>query len=529
MTTVSDRLKSLFARTKRAPDLSPSVVRHQRIDEIVRDDLADASGRFRNTLNRVPSIEVDGAPQDYDPAPDLWSDLFMAHYTPGDHVEIKGEGEVAPSRGLHSRIMEHYVNHPDFAKTRAATRSDDMSSGIVTIAAQAKVEAELGDTLRDHAERAREMQQHEDTMRESEERLRALRERAQREHEQTGVTDATKDAIREEASAKGIARGALEKLIVEQDESGFGIDVAGAIDDAMKEAADYAATWSALPGSARGDAARMNPDAAFDLATKWKDNHQLREVAKIIGSFERDFRFSRSNRVQGGREEIVDVTLGADLDLILPTEVMKLGHPILRLQFFKQFVDRTLLQYDTIGENPSGDGPIIACRDCSSSMAGQEMIFASAVDLALLSVATRERRSFANIDFNAHLRDVHVFRKNRPVDAQAVTDIAGTAASGGTDITKAVAKAEEIMLGDGEFRTADIVVITDGADKWQDDDEVLYKRLAERGVRVHAITIGLAETPYTNRAAELTSGTAVGIFDLTGPSDETKRIVQAIS
>lgn len=532
---IPDRIRALFARAKEAPKLSPSVVRHQRIDEIVRDDLREHSTRFDNALNTTPTLDLGedehGQPreQEYDLAGDLWSDLFYSHYTSGDHVEIKRGEEVRPSHNLHQRIMEHYVNHDEFARTRPLTRDDEMAAALSTMAAQNTLEQELQTTLKEHAERAQQMGGIEDALGDAEKQLQDLREKAKQEAANGAVSEATQDAIRDLAQQKQQGRDALTDLINQQDESGFGTAAANAVDNAAQEAKDIADTWAQMPGTARGQRGTMSPDAAFELATRWKDNDQLREVLKLVGRMERDFRFQRSNRVQGGREEIVDVELGNDIGLLLPIEAMKLGHPILRLQFFKQFAERSLLQFETVGENPSGDGPIIVCRDISGSMGGARIVWASAVSLALLSVAQRERRAFAHIDFTTQLMGVWQFPKAKTPNAEDVLNIASTAPTGGTDIPTAMAEAKRLIDSGGEFRSADIVIVTDGNDGWTEHAKAICDACAERGVRIHSFVIGSLRTAFTDNCAEITGGTAVSIHDLTAPSEATKQIVQAIS
>lgn len=524
--SVTDHIRGLFARAGKAPELSPSVVRHARIDEVVRDDLRTHSGQFDRALDRQP--EVDGDP--YSLAPDLWSDLFYSHYTSGDHVDVKGTDEVKPSHALHQRIMQQYVNHDDARATRALTRDDDMASALATMAAQQALERELGDAMEEQAARAEQMAQQEDRIEAAQQALSDLREQAQQEQADQGAASAeTKAEMRQQAQAKADARSALMEQIQQQDAQGFGGNVSQAVDKAVDEAHEVADAWRSMPGTSKAAAGQMNPDEAFSLATQWKDNAQLQEVAKLLGRMEPDFRFRRSNRVQGGREEIVDVELGNDLSLILPTELMKLGHPVLKYAFFKGYVERSLLQYETVGERPAGDGPIITLRDISGSMKEARIIWASAVTLALLSIAKREHRLFANVDFNKEIQSTRVFPKGRYIDPLAVTNIAGTSVSGGTDITQALLKAEEIIELQSEFRTADVVLITDGADKFEEIDEETLNALARMGVRVHAFVIGRPETYYTEMCAAITGGMAVSVAELTAPSDATKNILTAIT
>jgi uncharacterized protein with von Willebrand factor type A (vWA) domain len=502
-------------------------VRHERIDEIVRDDLRAHSPKFDATLDHSVEVEdAEGTAHAYEQAPDLWSDLFYSHYTSGDMVQIKDPTEVKPGHLLHQRIMEHFVHHEDFVKTRPLVRDDDLASALSTMAAQATLEEELKTTLREHADRAQQMNEAEERMQAHERQLEELREQVR----QGDRSKTTLDAIRDMAAEKRAEREALRGLIEQQDGAMVGAAAAQAVDAAAEAAHEIANAFVSMPGTGRAERGYMSPEEAFDLAVRWKDNPQLREVLKLVGRMERDFRFQRSNRVQGGREIIVDVELGNDLDLILPTEAMKLMHPLTEALFYKGYLERTLLQYETVGDSPAGDGPIIVCRDCSGSMRGQKMVWASAVTLAMLSVAQRERRAFAHIDFNGQVMGTpFIFPRGKAIDPKLVTDIAGTDARGGTDITQALRVARTVINSEGEFRSADIVVITDGSDTWDDDDIALATWMSESGIRGHAFVIGPPETHYTNQLTEITGGTAAAVTDLHNPSEATRHVVQAIS
>jgi uncharacterized protein with von Willebrand factor type A (vWA) domain len=486
MHTVPDRVRDLFARTKKAPSLSASVVRHERIDEIVCGDLREHSPRFDAALDLTVEVErEDGSTTVAEQAPDLWTDLFYAHYTTGDTVRILDQHEVKPSNLLHQRIMQHFSTHEDFLSIRPHVQDDDLTSALSTMAAQATLDEEYRSALAEHAGRAQQMSEAEQRMAAHERQLEELRERVRNGDR----SESTLDALRDLAAAKADARQELQGLIEEQDHAAIGMDAANAVDRAVSASAEIVDAFVSMPGTAQGERRSMSPEEAFDLAVRWKDNPQLRQVMKLVGRMERDFRFQRSSRVQGGREVIVDVELGNDLELILPTEAMKLMHP----------------------------------------MNGTKMVWASAVTLAMLSVAQRERRSFANIDFNRHVLDTQVFPKGRAIDPQAVTKVAATGASGGTDITTALIKATEIIGSQSEFRSADIVVITDGSDTWDEHDVALAKFCHERGVRAHAFVIGPPETHYTNQLTDLTGGTAASVTDLHNPSDATRHVVQALS
>lgn len=542
--SVTSRMRELFSRTKRSAQLSTSVVQHEVIDDIVLEELRRDSHRFDAALNARPTLKLgqedDGTPieREYDIAPDLYGDLFHSHYTSGDRVHVKDGDDVRSSHELHRRIMDAYVNHDEFLKTRPYTANDDLSAMLATMAAQHVMDEELASTLKEHAERAADMAQWEQQSEQAEDELQDLRERAMREKgEQGAVSQHVLDGITAAGERKREARAQLQQAIEEQDQASLGSAVGPAIDKAVTQARETADAWCSIPGTAVGDKSRLSPEQAFELAAAWRDNDRLRKIAQVIGRFERDFRFQRANRVQGGRDEVVGVELGNDLELMLPTEAMKLGHPMLKLQWQRQYLERSLLQYEMVGIEESGMGPIVCAVDRSGSMssgAGLRSVFAAAIGLSLLAVAQREKRDFAALDFEHGVTQEYLFPRRGAIDTDAVTRFASAPArGGGTDITAALRRASEIIMGAPDFKSADIILLSDGDDTWADDDEQLCTELAAKGVRVHGIVINEKSktTHYTEQVSKLTGGVSVAVSDLSldKPSDATSRLAAGIT
>src|SRR5207237_1585098 len=109
-------------------------------------------------------------------------------------------------------------------------------------------------------------------------------------------------------------------------------------------------------------------------------------------------------------DEIIGVTLGADLSMLLPSEWVKLDEEFLELAFYQAFIERSLMQWEMIGHEPQGKGPVLAILDSSSSMtdpltqtAGYvytKEIWSKAVILALMVIARLQKRDFGVVHFS---------------------------------------------------------------------------------------------------------------------------------
>jgi len=117
------------------------------------------------------------------------------------------------------------------------------------------------------------------------------------------------------------------------------------------------------------------------------------------------------------------------------------------------------MQYQLIGNEPLGKGPLVVLLDKSGSMEGPRDIWATAVALALLEEAQRARRVYALIGFDYHVKHEAVVRPGEPLPEEALF----TACAGGTEIAVALARGLELIRGNsGPLKKADIVLITDG-------------------------------------------------------------------
>jgi uncharacterized protein with von Willebrand factor type A (vWA) domain len=320
----------------------------------------------------------------------------------------------------------------------------------------------------------------------------------------------------------------LDEKAEEQSKSGMGADVAEAMDRAAEEAKDMAEGYLSLPGVTAGNPPPMSPDKMIEFAEKWADNPTMRQVSKIIGRMERDMQAAAARNIETDEGVPLDVETGRELRKVLSHEIVNLvsDDPDRELLFYKKFGAAQLMQWQMFEDEDAGMGDAVFAMDVSGSMGGQKNVWARAVALATGSLMSKTGRGFAIVEFDTRVIAEYHFPRGQRMDLEKMVEFAGRGVAGGTDITRGISRAREIILEQGrDFKKADIVLITDGSDHWGDDDVELRKLLTEDGIRVHAVTIGLRETPYTNNMGD----TTVAAFDLVNPSDATRKIAQGIT
>lgn len=525
---IANRVKSLFHRTSRVPTLSPYTVEHTKLDEFIKDDMVEHSKRFKEAITRPVEIEKDdGTKENYEQAVDLRSDLFFSHHVGTDDVSMKSADDVRPSAQLNAEIMRHFTQHPDFIKTRPMTRSDEIASTLATMAAQHTLDEELKTSLKDQTEASNAAASEEEKLRRAMEILEELRQKAREAMANgTGVPDELKQAIKDAVRDKHTAGQALEQIAPGGKIPGLGgTACAAAAGAAAAEGKELAEVYMSLPGVGIGAGQRIQPEHAIELAYQWRNSKSLKNITDLLGKLERDFRYKRSNRVVGGDDIIVGVETGNEVRKLLPMEFAALGHPLLKTKFYRDFANRQLLQYEMIGESEAGRGPVVICIDGSGSMGGDRNEWARAVALAIISITHREKRPAYVIEFDYAVSGEWDFPVKGGIDPEVATDFACAFSGGGTDITIALDKAREICETHPNFKSADIVLITDGSDHMDDDDFALKEYFNQRGIRLQGVVIGMETTPYTSTICD----DEVSVYDLTGSSSATDKIVQGLT
>lgn len=516
------RLAGLFSRARKAPELSSSVVKHDKMDDGVLDDMIERASLFRRTRLNAPIPDLDnltdaeGNPvtltdeqreqaAGYVAWDDLFDDVFRSLHT-YDEPSMLPSDEIKPSRELNRRIMQQITSNENFQKLRPDTRHSPIEAAFTSISMADRLAETLTNELQEFVQRAQEMQD------------------AEQQMEQNGTPAAgDKDA---EADAEGLAQ-TLGELTQDQQGDSLGQNVMQAINDALDEGKEAADAMGSLPGLGEGSEARKSPDEMIELAKKWRESPMLQNIARMTGRLQRDIRQKRARRIVGGNEEIVDVTVGDDLGLILPHELAMLNHPLLKREFQRKYHEKSLLQYETEGTDSAGRGPVCIVIDGSGSMDGMSNEWARAVALALITVARRENRDAMAVEFSAYGQvKGWEFLKRETLEPAHVLDFVTHFFGGGTVITDGMQVAADFINTRPEFRKADIVLITDGHCSYGDEDETIRQALAAKGVRIHGVSIGMNadDNAYLQQMCDDT----VSAYDMAGTNEASNHLAEVI-
>jgi len=213
-------------------------------------------------------------------------------------------------------------------------------------------------------------------------------------------------------------------------------------------------------GSGDGRPQYASPTMKREIASRLMDNIYLQRIAELAGRFRRIAAEKQKQKTRHGVDELTDIMLGDDLARLVPSELSKLAHPLLKKDFQKRYLEKQLVQYRLRGKEKLGRGPLIICTDESASMRGNPDIWCKAVAMALLQVAQMQKRPFAFIHFDGSVTRVDKF--SGKVSPAEVMDSISHFGGGGTNFMEPLNEAIQIIKSDPNFKDADICFITDG-------------------------------------------------------------------
>lgn len=205
-----------------------------------------------------------------------------------------------------------------------------------------------------------------------------------------------------------------------------------------------------------------NLKAIRDAHSRLTSSSRLQRIAELAGRLERVAASKARSKVRPGIGEIHGIELGGELDRLLPSELVALRHPRLRLVSLARLLQRKAMVYGMTGREPQSRGPIVILLDESGSMRehGKD-VWSKAVCLALLSTATRQKRAWHLVGFNGAItREVSIpIGKATAADIQEALD---HGCHGGTDFDLPVLRAINVIQTAPTMKQADVVIITEG-------------------------------------------------------------------
>lgn len=400
--------------------------------------------------------------------------------------------EVDKGLEANRAIMERILYDDSFQSKRELTRLDDLMSAVGTI----KFSEAVYEWLRQADEKAQKAMQK--AMEEARKEVEKARKR-KKECQGTEQGDSQEGAGDEQQESQGSQRqnglsNAMQQVAqaLQQQPDSQKKMLGALLQRAMQETLDTKEALQSLvgglqPGSGAAELKKVPLRDQIRLAEVLSANQKLKRIAMWAGRFKK---IAMKKQRSKHRESIErsGVTMGNQVERLLPMELGMYMSPATKLDFLRRFAEGQTMQYEQTGKEELGKGPIVLCLDQSNSMKGSRDTQAKGFALALISIARKQRRDFSLIRFSDSVAQ-QIYRKGK-ISINEMVKLAIEFLDGGTDFEEPLRSALKV-IDKSRFKKADIIFVTDGEDYVSDQFlENFHKSKKEKGFSVLSIVLG---------------------------------------
>lgn len=440
----------------------------------------------------------------------LIMDLFLSFFKAAP--EIEPVAPLTPAHEINHRIITEILSTVEWQQLRqAGTVNDQLNAAMATIGAAGRALAALDQVTVDQINRLHETESGAAEMFARAEALDDLA--AQAAGDRAATLFAQAEEARREAEAKQAEAQHLQAELeadVEDIEDATrragrrGMKAAEAEIDAMNEAVQ---TFAGGYGPGAEPADPMTTKDKIRLAREVGKSQRLKQMAQICGRITRIALQTQYAKVSHPPDEITSIGIGNDLGRVLPSEIALLTDPVLEDLFFLRYAEGRLMQYQLIGNEKQGQGPIIVALDSSGSMEAEfggatREVWSKAVTLAFLAISRLQKRDMVVIHFSdGHQLSIHRFEKGKANYSEVIACV-DLFYKGGTDYEPWMRESMRI-IGEAQFNRADVIILSDGEPNYFDNrmcSEWNRQRQA-RDTRCYAVLLG--EVEYAPTLAKL--------------------------
>lgn len=497
------------------------VIAHDGYDVQAFDEAAASFPRLKRTLS--------AARQQISTGPALVRDLYWSFHkaTP----RLAPPAQLTPAYEINGQIIAEVMSTAEWRELREiGTVGDQFSSAMAAIGASEKAVAALSAETIDQINRLGELAAEaeklftqtatlEDLASVAKPRKAAsLRAKAEKSRNAAVDKQRAADQIKRELEAN---REDRERTVRQAVRRGLS-EAQTEIEQTSQAIKAFTGGYEIGFGTGSGGPGKMNTLSTREklaIARQVNKSPKLRMLAALCGRFTRIALQQQKTRVKHPPDEITSITTGCDIARLLPSEISLLTTPELEDLFYLKFAEASLMQYDLVGHEPQGQGPIIVALDESDSMSSgcdgvTREVWSKAVMLALLSIARLQRRDFAVIHFSgAKDLKVSLFPKGEATHAEVIA-CASFFYGGGTVFEPWMNKALELVDG-SQFEKADVICISDGVTSVSQPAQAEWRRRrAERSMRAYSVLIG------TDQGEALLNEISDGVFCLSDLRDD---------
>lgn len=400
---------------------------------------------------------------------------------------------LTPSYHLNARIVEQIMATIEWKHTRTAgTMDDPLSAAMATIGVAEQVLSTLDEATRAQVLALHEAESGMNALFDQAQTLEDLASQAQGDQAQTlfrQAADARTQATELQTRSQQLETDLLPTLDAQEDT--LRRAARHALNRVEREVETFRTTAAAF--------GTLTPQDKIALAGTMGQSRRLQEIAALCGRMLRIALRVQACKVAHPPDEVTSIAFGNDLAHLLPSELALLGDPDLEDLFLYRFAEAQLLQYELIGNEKQGQGPLILAIDSSGSM-GTEIqdisreAWSKAVMLALLAIARKQKRDMVVIYFSGAEDDLVSFHFPKGQSTYLEVLQCTETFIGGLTAFEPWMRMALTLVDDSAFNRADVICVSDGLTSipasvrtdWQ-------QRRQGRGMRAYGVLIGTSD------------------------------------
>lgn len=152
-------------------------------------------------------------------------------------------------------------------------------------------------------------------------------------------------------------------------------------------------------GDGQGSDSTMDRERLKAMFQKVRNSSTLKRICELAGKMRLAARAAQRVKTVHGSDEVVGVTLGDQIERLVPSEMAMLVDEDLELDALRRLVEKQSMMRQMRGREKQAKGPIVVVVDESGSMAGDKIAAAKALALTLGWIAKRQKRWIALVGF----------------------------------------------------------------------------------------------------------------------------------
>jgi len=289
------------------------------------------------------------------------------------------------------------------------------------------------------------------------------------------------------------------------------VDVPGQLEEIAQSFEDFRgalSVWAMGWGVGNGLEDELPLEERLDLFKHFIESETLRRATELLGRARFTASGTHSTLTRAAPVQILGYEWGDDLTLLSPSEAVWLSDEDTSREFYRRYAEHELLvrKYEMKG-NPD-KGPVIVLVDESSSMSGEPAMMAKAIGLAIIGIACNDKRKAALIEFSSHGQQRVTHFEPEENNIPAIISLLGHFFGGGTDFDAPLIAALKLTgsgkpkdaEGDERYKSADVIIISDGQAQLDQTTIDLILKNREDGVRLFAICVGVDDRVFRDVA-----------------------------